>query len=82
MGEKIADYAKGTAVVIAGPRPACDICVHVERKSREDAERALFDGRTASGPWANMCQAHFDIHGVGLGIGSGQRLIIEGEDES
>jgi len=49
--------------------PKCDLCRTVT---------ARFDGRTIHGPWAYMCQACFDIHGVGLGTGFGQELILIG----
>lgn len=38
---------------------------------------AKYDGRTEAGPWANMCQEHFDEHGVGLGLGRGQMLEVQ-----
>lgn len=69
------DYPNGEAVAVS-VLPACDICVHVE--SRLHPERALFDGRTIGGPWANMCTEHFNQHGIGLGVGAGQRLVIPG----
>ena len=47
--------------------PRCDFC----------PSDALYDGRTTAGPWANMCNLHFQQHGVGLGLGKGQRLVIE-----
>jgi len=28
------------------------------------------------GPWANMCQEHFDAYGVGLGTGQGQKYLL------
>lgn len=37
---------------------------------------ALYDGKTADGPWANMCEFAFFRWGVGLGTGRGQRLIV------
>ncbi len=46
--------------------PKCDIC----------GDTAKYDGRTIHGPWANMCQTHFDVNGVGLGTGKGQRLVL------
>ena len=46
--------------------PQCDFC----------SEEAQYDAKTGYGPWANMCQADFDKHGVGsLGTGLGQRLV-------
>ena len=57
--------------------PACDICL-----SNGDAlVPARYDGKTTSGPWAFMCGTHFALHGVGLGTGRGQRLLVGEEDE-
>jgi len=50
--------------------PVCDIC-----KIEGCSEPAEYDGKTIYGPWANMCEEHFRLHGVGLGTGRGQRLI-------
>lgn len=50
-------------------RPHCDLCGGGE---------ALYDGKTIHGPWAYMCQRHFDSIGVGLGTGRGQRLLLRG----
>lgn len=36
---------------------------------------AAVDGRTHQGPWANMCGSCFELLGVGLGLGRGQRLV-------
>jgi len=47
--------------------PKCDICGEVD---------AQYDGKTTSGPWANMCGSCFSHHGVGVGLGKGQRLIL------
>lgn len=58
-----------TAVTVASP-PPCDFC---------GSEEALYDGKTKHGPWAYMCQKHFDRFGVGLGMGKGQRLILPGD---
>jgi hypothetical protein len=51
--------------------PACDICAMVG-----DTHEAQYDGKTTAGPWANMCDEHFAIHGIGLGTGLGQRLVV------
>jgi len=45
----------------------CDFC----KKS------TLVDGKTKQGPWANMCEDHFLIHGIGLGLGKGQKLVLK-----
>jgi hypothetical protein len=56
---------KGHEVVVK-ELPKCQFC----------DDQAAFDGRTVHGPWAFMCQAHWDEHGVGhTGVGYGQRLI-------
>lgn len=47
--------------------PKCDFC----------EKRAKYDGKTLRGPWAFMCQVHFEKHGVGFGLGRGQELIEE-----
>jgi hypothetical protein len=68
-------YPRHEAVAVS-VLPDCDICRHVE--GRIKPERALFDGRTHIGQWANMCHPHMTSHGVGLGLGRGQRLVIPG----
>lgn len=50
-------------------RPTCDIC----------GKPAEYDGRTIQGPWAYMCESCFNTHGVGLGTGIGQKIIVPGE---
>lgn len=53
--------------------PTCDVC-----KLDGADTPAAYDGRTVMGPWAYMCEAHWQSHGVGqLGTGSGQRLVLE-----
>lgn len=38
---------------------------------------ALYDAKTLQGPWAYMCQTHFDSdHRGGLGLGIGQKLEL------
>ena len=49
----------------------CDIC------KEGDKERALYDGKTSTGPWAYMCRKHFRKYGTGLGTGLGQRLVYK-----
>ena len=55
--------------------PLCDLCPSHQPKE------ARYDGRTVSGYWAFMCTAHFASHGVGLGMGKGQRLTLSKEAE-
>ena len=52
--------------------PPCDFCKRWERD-----RQAQYDGKTTLGPWGYMCQEHFDEYGTGLGLGVGQRLIVE-----
>lgn len=47
--------------------PPCDLC--------RDGTLAVYDGKTITGPWAFLCQKHFDQVGIGLGLGRGQRLV-------
>lgn len=57
--------------VIVSTIPTCDLC-----KQRGATESAVIDGKTVYGPWANMCQSDFDMFGIGLGTGLGQRLVL------
>ena len=54
-----------TAEVRVPKLPTCDFC----------SAEAEYDGKTVMGPWAYMCRAHFEVLGVGLGLGKGQRLV-------
>jgi len=55
------------------PPEECDIC-----KSSIGDQGRFVDGRTKGGPWANMCMDCFATHGVGLGLGRGQRYDWDG----
>lgn len=52
--------------------PKCDFC-----KDQGVDREAHYDGRTVNGMWAFMCTEHFNAIGSGLGMGRGQRLILE-----
>lgn len=55
-------------------RPDCDFC------QRDGfGMPAQYDARTQLGRWAYMCRTHYGLHGVGLGLGKGQRIIVESE---
>lgn len=54
--------------------PDCDIHKYTKGKA---GVPAAYDGKTRSGPWANMCEECFAEYGVGLGTGRGQRLILK-----
>jgi hypothetical protein len=60
-----------TDVTISEPK-FCDFC----RELGNEVQAAV-DGLTTSGHWADMCDMHFADHGVGLGLGRGQRLHIK-----
>ena len=47
--------------------PSCDMC---------KVNTAAYDGKTVYGPWAYMCEECFGVHGIGLGLGVGQKLIL------
>jgi hypothetical protein len=57
------------ASVVVDKRPLCDFC----------KAEAQFDAKTKAGPWAYLCLACYKLHGIGLGTGYGQRLLLEGE---
>jgi hypothetical protein len=59
---------EGTATTVLAQRPMCDIC---------GQRQAAIDGRTKSGRWAFQCVPCYEVHGVGLGVGKGQRLLID-----
>ena len=69
-----------TAVKVSGNRlPPCDFC---KQNSLIAYQAAHYDGKTKMGPWAYMCKEHFKQYGIGLGLGRGQKLILEKGDEN
>ena len=66
----------GYSVVVDEPR-YCNFCkvIHEQIIGLVGTTVAKYDGKTKMGPWADMCQEHFDEFGVGLGLGRGQKLI-------
>ena len=46
---------------------SCDYC----------KKTAHYDAKTDLGCWAYMCHHCFNNHGIGLGLGLGQKLIYE-----
>lgn len=74
-------HEEGTTVVVAA-LPTCDYCkMNAPKADPATLPLAQYDGRTWTGVWANMCLLHFRLHGVGLGTGFGQRLLVEGKVE-
>ena len=58
--------------------PDCDFCKHTKNTNGEGTVfKAQFDGATIGGPWAYMCPMHFARHGVGVGTGMGQQLVLK-----
>lgn len=58
-------------------RPDCDLCITSGLKNP-----ARFDAKMHQGPWAYMCQIHFDANAIGLGLGVGQRILVKGEEDA
>ncbi len=56
--------------VIVSKHPLCDFC-----KEKFNEIKATYDGVTTYGKWAYMCEYHFELYGIGLGLGIGQKLI-------
>lgn len=50
--------------------PNCDFC-------KVNPTPAAYDGKTIFGPWANMCDTHFQHFGIGLGLGKGQKFVLK-----
>jgi len=62
---------KGHTEVEVTAYPDCNICcaeAHYDARTRSDSP-----GR---GAWAYLCEPCFERLGVGLGLGSGQRLVV------
>lgn len=52
--------------------PDCDI----HKRHGMVGVPARYDGKTKDGPWAYMCPPCFQDHGIGLGTGRGQLLVL------
>jgi hypothetical protein len=52
--------------------PPCDLCKGRTVKPTP----AMYDAKTVFGAWAFMCQAHWDVYGIGVGTGLGQVLEL------
>ena len=47
----------------------CQLCIEVG-----ETIEAIYDAKTILGCWADLCEVHMRSHGVGLGLGKGQRI--------
>lgn len=56
--------------------PKCDFCFREGKDKLASVDGAT---NTPNGRWANMCEYHFNRFGVGLGMGKGQRMIVDEE---
>jgi hypothetical protein len=45
----------------------------------ENIVMSFIDGSTGSGSWAIMCNECHKVFGKGLGIGKGQRFVLQGD---
>lgn len=62
-----------TTVTVA-ELPYCDLC----KAFGNEPTKAFVDGKMKQGPWAFMCEKHWESHGVGqLGTGYGQKLLLK-----
>jgi hypothetical protein len=66
----------GTEAIVT-QYPACDI----HKLSLNIIVPAAYDAKTTDGPWAFLCEEHFQSHTTGdLGVGHGQRLVLKEDD--
>lgn len=66
----------GTKAYIPEPRN-CDLCAAsgVQREAK-------YDAKTLTGPWAYMCEQHFQTDSLGqVGTGWGQELVVGEEPQ-
>lgn len=52
----------------------CDIC-------GEEIVDTLYDARIREGCWATLCESCWKVHGIGLGIGKGQKYVVNSQGE-
>jgi hypothetical protein len=52
--------------------PNCDICFDAGL-----SRSAKYDAKTKTGPWAYLCETHYQEYGIGLGTGLGQKLVLK-----
>jgi len=59
--------------VIVQSIPDCDVC-----KQEGKTTPAYADASLTIGSWGYVCVSHFNLYGKGLGLGRGQRLLLDG----
>jgi len=64
--------------VVVAELPLCDMCVH--QRGAGMADQAMYDAATRMGPWAYVCQYHFEHYCYGVGTGRGQRLVLRSKE--
>lgn len=68
LKKRITDMSESVEV---SSLPDCDLCQQFGTKTI-----ANYDALTIYGPWGYLCNEHFQSHGIGLGTGRGQKLIL------
>jgi hypothetical protein len=66
---------KAPVVKHLSPPDFCDIC-------KREIVYVFIDGKTIHGPWANMCLRCYELIGVGLGTGKGQKYQLHGDGKT
>jgi len=59
----------GHDTVVVASIPKCSFC----------DKPGVYDAKTTLEPWADLCEAHFQQLGCGLGLGRGQKRILSSE---
>lgn len=57
---------------IVSELPDCGLCLYEGKK-----EPAEYDAKIPGSGWNYLCQKHFDHFGCKLGLGMGQKLVLE-----
>lgn len=57
--------------------PNCDLPHHDPVTGLPRKVLAYADARIPAVGWAYVCKAHFDSYGCSLGMGKGQRLVLD-----
>lgn len=55
------------------PPVRCDVC----SRGFTEKDQHFFDAKTKQGPWGLLCQQCWNLHGVGLGVGLGQKYSFK-----